>query len=130
MPTSEQIQQIMDQQALHLYVTHIQRFNQYKEALARGASDQEATALLKNAASQQIEDPPAQPTPQDSVDAETAQESTTAETSTDRLRLDRSEERRVGKECRLGWSPQYDKKKEKVEDDTRVVKWGVSSESV
>lgn len=91
MPTAEQIQAISDQQARHLYVTHIQRFNQYKEALARGASDQEATALLKNAASQQIEDPPAQPTPQDSVDAETAQESTTAETSTDRLRLDEAD---------------------------------------
>src|SRR5690242_21916490 len=32
----------------------------------------------------------------------------------------RSEERRVGKECRSRWSPAHEKKKEKEEDDSAV----------
>lgn len=50
MPTAAQIQALSDRQARQLYVEHTQRFNQYKEALARGASNQEATTRLKTAA--------------------------------------------------------------------------------
>src|SRR5690625_4507368 len=41
MPTAEQIQSMSDQQARQLYVEHMHLFNQYKEALARGATEQE-----------------------------------------------------------------------------------------
>lgn len=49
MPTTAQIQALSEQQARRLYAEHTQRFNLYKEALARGASSQEIRALLQPA---------------------------------------------------------------------------------
>lgn len=46
LPDAEQIQRLSDTQARHKYMDHLQRFNRYKEALARGASEDEASAVF------------------------------------------------------------------------------------
>lgn len=46
LPDAKQIQTLSDRQARHKYMDHLQRFNRYKEALARGASDEEASAVF------------------------------------------------------------------------------------
>src|SRR5690625_4746150 len=45
-PTEQQIQRLTDQQAREIYLEHLARFNQYKEALARGAVEDEAAEIL------------------------------------------------------------------------------------
>src|SRR5699024_2017820 len=91
MPTAEQIQSMSDQQARHLYVAHMHRFNQYKEALARGVSEQEATALL-NAPIQAQEPTAADAASTTKSDVnESAHSAEYLDEHADRLRLDESD---------------------------------------
>jgi|GEM_PF-1857929 len=82
-PTAEQVQALTDREARQMYVRHAQQFNQYKEALARGATTQEAEQRL-------VAEPEAlaaaQPTAADSQALEAPQDDHLAPQG-DRLRL-------------------------------------------
>lgn len=97
MPTAEQIQSMSDQQARHLYVEHMHRFNQYKEALARGASKQEATVLLNDSAQAQalVAAEPVSNTQSEASEA--VQKAEYLDEHADRLRLDESGASQAGK---------------------------------
>jgi len=90
MPTAEQIQSMSDQQARQLYVEHMHLFNQYKEALARGATEQEATASLKTSVQAQAPTD-TEPTSAASDSAESSHQAEYSKEHADRLRLDESD---------------------------------------
>lgn len=90
LPTAEQIQSMSDQQARQLYVEHMHRFNQYKEALARGATEHEATALLKTPVQAQAPTD-TESAPVESDSGESSHQTEYSKEHADRLRLDESD---------------------------------------
>lgn len=95
LPDAQQIQTLSDRQARHKYMDHLQRFNRYKEALARGASDEQASAVFTaDAIDEPVLSPPVDEQPEKAQASERKADSEQTDASSsqsgdhgDRLRL-------------------------------------------
>lgn len=91
LPDAQQIQTLSDTQARHKYADHLQRFNRYKEALARGVSADEASAIFTaDAVDEPLDLAPVETPDSENSQSDSKQDASSSQPTTehgDRLRL-------------------------------------------